>query len=294
MIGPINLAEITMKPLSSPALRPVLRSFAPSLLLSAALLAGCATGSPDGSSGSASSAPAGNSNQITATDPARLTRSGFLSDYGRLKTTPWGDGIQCWREPNLNAVLYNKVLVSRIVVSLKPAGTAAPKTIDPSDLKTLTDYFHNALVRDLKPVMQVVEQPGPGVLVIRIALTDLVPTVVTDSLAGTLIPYGFIAEAGSGVATGRPAGSTPYMGETGMEMQFRDGADGKILGECRDTEIGRKYASDLNSGAAGAAETWVNGYLNSFQAWAYARNAFDRWSALMVRRLTQLRADGGK
>ena len=62
-------------------------------------------------------------------------------------------------------------MVSRIVVSLKPASTTAPKTIDPSDLKTLTDYFHNALVRDLKPVMQVVEQPGPGVLVIRIALT---------------------------------------------------------------------------------------------------------------------------
>lgn len=290
MIMPINPPEITMKPRSSPTIRPVLRAFAPCFLLSAALLAGCATGSP----GAASSTPAASNSQITATDTARLTRSGFLSDYGRLKTTPWGEGIQCWREPNLNATLYNKVLVSRIVVSLKPAGTAAPQTVDPSDLKTLTDYFHSALVKDLKPVMQVVEQTGPGVLVIRIALTDLVPTVVTDSLAGTLIPYAFIAEAGSGVATGRPAGSTPYMGETGMEMQFRDGADGKILGECRDTEIGRKYASDLNSGAAGAAETWVNGYLNSFQAWAYARDAFNRWSMLVAQRLKLLRADGGK
>ena len=289
MIVPINLAEITMKPLSSPAFRPVLRSFVPSLLLSAALLAGCATGSPDGSSGSASSAPAGSSNQITATDPARLTRSGFLSDYGRLKTTPWGDGIQCWRESNLNATQYNKVLVSRIVVSLKPAGTTAPKTIDPSDLKTLTDYFHNALVRDLKPVMLVVEQPGPGVLVIRIALTDLVPTTVSDSVAGTLIPYAFIAEAGSGVATGRPAGSTPYMGETGMEMQFRDGGNGQVIAECRDTQIGRKYAADVNAGAVGTAQTWASGYMNSFQAWSYAKNAFDKWSMLLARRLAELR-----
>ena len=78
-------------------------------------------------------------------------------------------------------------------------------------------------------------------------------------------------EAGSGVATGRPAGSTPYLGETGMEMQFRDGASGTVVAECRDTEIGRKYAADVNAGAAGAAQTWVAGYLNSFQAWSYAQ-----------------------
>jgi hypothetical protein len=33
------------------------------------------------------------------------------------------------------------------------------------------------------------------------------------------------------------------MGETGMEMQFRDGANGQIIAECRDTQIGRKYAA---------------------------------------------------
>jgi hypothetical protein len=137
--------------------------------------------------------------------------------------------------------------------------------------------------------MQIVDKAGPGVVVIRIALTDLVPTKVTDSLAGTLVPYAFIAEAGSGVATGRPAGSTPYMGETGMEMQFRDGATGAIVGECRDTQIGRKYAADVNAGTVGAAQTWAGGYLNSFQAWSYAKNAFDKWSMLVARRFAELR-----
>jgi hypothetical protein len=72
--------------------------------------------------------------------------------------------------------------------------------------------------------MQVVDQPGPGVLVLRIELTNLVPTQVSRSVAGTAIPYGFVAEAASGPASGRPAGSTPYLGETGIEMQFLDGA----------------------------------------------------------------------
>ena len=247
-------------------------------LLAAALLAGCA--STDSVMGSGTS--------VTATDTARLTRSGFLSDYARLRPTPWGNGIQCWRDASLDARKYDKVLVSRIVVSIK-AEPGKEQTIDPSDLKTLTDYFHGSLVNALKPQMAVVDKPGAGVLVIRIALTDLVPTTVTDSLAGTLVPYAFIAEAGSGVATGRPAGSTPYMGETGMEMQFRDGATGAVIGECRDTEIGRKYATDVNAGAVGAAQTWANGYLNSFTAWSYAKDAFDKWSMLVAQRLSDLR-----
>jgi hypothetical protein len=74
-----------------------------------------------------------------------------------------------------------------------------------------------------------------------------------------------------------------------MEMQFRDGASGRILGECRDTEIGRKYAADMNAGVAGAAQTWASGYLNSFQEWSYAKDAFDKWSKLVAQRLARLR-----
>ena len=173
-----------------------------------------------------------------------------------------------------------------MTVTLKPGQEHG---IDPSDLKALTDYFHASLVKALSPQMKVVDKPGRGVLVLRIALTNLAPTGIAESVTGTVVPYAFIAEAGSGVATGRPAGSTPYMGETGMEMQFRDGETNKVLGECRDTEIGRKYAADLDSNAVGAAQTWASGYLNSFQSWAYARNAFDKWAALTAKRIAALR-----
>jgi len=246
-------------------------------LVAAALLAGC------GSTG-------GN---VTVSDTARLTRSGFLSDYERLKRVPVGDGAECWRATDVEFKNYDKVLISRIVVSIKPTKDGE-QTVDPSDLKALTDYFHGSLVKALSPQMKVVDQPGAATIVIRVALTDLVPTKVTRSIGGTLVPYGFVAEAGSGVASGRPAGSTPYLGETGMEMQFRDGATEAILGECRDTQIGRKYAADVDASATGAAQTWASGYLNSFQSWAYAQNAFDKWSALLAKRLAELRGSPAK
>ena len=249
-------------------------------LAGAIVVAGCAT------TESGLSTVLGSGAGVTATDTSRMTRSGFLSDYARLKPAPWGDGIECWRDAKLDAKKYDKVMISRMTVMLKPG---QERGIDPSDLKTLTDYFHNALTNALKPQMRVVDRPGRGVVVIRIALTNLVPTGIAESLTGTLVPYGFVAEAGSGVATGRPAGSTPYLGETGIEMQFLDGASGTILGECRDTEIGRKYAADVNASAAGAAQTWASGYLNSFESWAYAKDAFDKWAAMTAKRFAELR-----
>ncbi len=246
----------------------------------AVLAAGCA------STDSGVSSIMGSGTNVTASDPTRLSRSGFLSDYGRLRSVSWAQGIQCWRDPNLNAKKYDKVLIERMTVKLKPSGEAG---VDPTDLKMLTDYFYGSLVKALKPQMEVVDKPGADVLVIRIALTNLVPTSVGRSLTGTIVPYAFVAEAGSGIATGRPAGSTPYLGETGMEMQFRDGGSEKVIAECRDTEIGRKYAAALDAGAVGAAQTWASGYLNSFQEWSYAKNAFDKWSTLTAQRLAALR-----
>ncbi len=233
----------------------------------------------------------GTGENVTAIDSARLTQSGFLTNYAKLKPVAAMEGIECWRDTRFDPKKYKKIQITPIVVSL-----AAPKdskdgkvpTVDPADLKQLTDYFYQTLQDSLKPQIPVVAQAGAGVVVLRIALTDLVPTSVPGSVAGTLIPYAFIAEASSGKATGRPAGSTPYLGETGMEMQFRDGATGAVLAECRDTEIGRKYAAELNVGAAQAAQTWANGYMSSFQSWGYAKAAFNKWSMLVAKRVADL------
>jgi hypothetical protein len=233
----------------------------------------------------------GTGENVTAIDSARLTQSGFLTNYAKLKPVAAMQGIECWRDTRFDPKKYKKIQITPIVVSL-----AAPKdskdgkvpAVDPTDLKQLTDYFYQTLRDSLKPQISVVTQAGAGVVVLRIALTDLVPTSVPGSVAGTLIPYAFIAEASSGKVTGRPAGSTPYLGETGMEMQFRDGATGAVLAECRDTEIGRKYAAELNEGATQAAQTWANGYMSSFQSWGYAKAAFNKWSMLVAKRVADL------
>ncbi len=46
---------------------------------------------------------------------------------------------------------------------------------------------------------------------------------------------------------------------------------------------------NMNSGAVGAAQTWASGYMNAFQQWSYARNAFDRWAVQLAQRLAAVR-----
>ena len=247
-------------------------------------LAGCASQGPATSSAGSAAITGTVASEATA---ANVRRVGFLTDYNRLRPVPSGGGILCWRDTGVDWKQYTKVMFERIQVYWKPG---SPHSVDPTDLKMLIDYFHSDVAKAIQAEAQVVTAPGPGVLRVRFALTDLVPTNTVASLAGTAVPYGFVAEIGSGAASGRPVGSTPYLGQTGMEVQFRDGASGRIIAECADTEIGRKYAADMNAGVAGAAENWVNGYMDSFSQWSYAKNAFDKWAAEFARRFAQLRA----
>lgn len=234
---------------------------------------------------------------VVITEQDRMTQSGFLTNYKLLKEDKGLQGLQCWNVPDLSsdAKKYDKIMISPISISLLPKKLVDPnappngETVTSEDIKALTDYFQGALTKQLGRQMQVVDTVSPGVVVMRIALTDLVPTSVVGSVIGSATPFGYVAEVGSGVATGRPAGSTPYMGETSIELQFVDGTSKKILAECRDTEIGRKYAADMNQGASGAAQTWANGYLTSFQQWAYAKDAFDKWSIVLNTRIAKLR-----
>jgi len=264
------------------AKRYAIRVLGAGALVATLLVGGCAAPTSGGNA-----VGAGNTGTVASeTTLANVRRVGFLTNYDKLQAMPGGGGMLCWRSADSRWNQYDKVMFERIQVYLS---AGADKSVDPTDLKMLVDYFHKSLVTAITPVAPVVTAPGPGVLRVRFALTDLVPTNTAASLAGTAVPYGFVAEMGSGAADGKPAGSTPYLGQTGMEVQFRDGGTGQIVAECADREIGLKYAANMNAGATGAAATWVSGYMDSFSQWTYAKTAFDKWSAEFAQRFAALK-----
>ena len=81
------------------------------------------------------------------------------------------------------------------------------KGIDPTELKELADYFHEAIVKALGDAYPVVEEAGPDVVRLRIAVTDIIPTKPEASVVTLVVPFLWLGEAGAGVAEGEAAES---------------------------------------------------------------------------------------
>ncbi len=214
----------------------------------------------------------------------------FLSQPQRLRPVDNASGALVWVDPGVDLARYQRFLIEPVQVRL--AEDAAHKTVDPAELKALADYLREALVKALSPTYQVVKEPGPGVLRMRVAITDLVPTKTQYSVAALVVPYATVADIASGPATGAPAGSTAYLGRTGIAGMLIDAKTQQVVAEYADTRVGRKYVIDTSDGLKGAVTAGVGDYLRSYSTWAYARQAFDGWAADLRRWLDGVHARG--
>ncbi len=99
--------------------------------------------------------------------------SGFLSDYSRLQRNIPGQMIYSYlashapdRMANYSALLIDQ---PEIFVSQD----SQYKGMKPDDMKQLADAYRNAMVQELVETYTIVNQPGPNVLYLRFAVTNL-------------------------------------------------------------------------------------------------------------------------
>ncbi len=87
--------------------------------------------------------------------------------------------------PDLDLSPYQRVIIDPVDVVLDPE--AADRPVNPAELAALADYLRQALIVAVRDAYPVVEKPGPDVLRLRVALTDVVPTQPRSNKAGTLL-----------------------------------------------------------------------------------------------------------
>ena len=195
--------------------------------------------------------------------------AGFLSDYSKLKPKGGDSEAYSYVDPSADMGKYNKLMVDRIKIYLKE--DAPSKQIDPAELKELADYFHQAIVKAVEPAYPVVNEPGPDVLRMRIAITDLVPNAPEASGVTLVVPFVWLGEAGAGAAQGK-AGSTPFLGEAAVEAEALDSVSSKQLTAYIEERVGKKY--NWTHGV----DTAVKDYLKAYSTWAYTKQAMDHWA----------------
>ena len=208
---------------------------------------------------------------------------GFLSDYSELRPEGGDSKAFIYENPDVDRTRYKKLMVDRIKMFL--AENADYKGIDPTELKELADYFHQAILKALGEKYPVVEETGPEVLRLRIAVTDIIPTKPEASVVSLVVPFVWLGEAGAGVAKDE-AGSTPFVGETTVEMEALDSVTSEQIGAYIEHRVGKKYHWTKG------AERGVKDYLNAYSTWAYTKQAMDAWAQVVRQRMDDAQGKG--
>ncbi len=174
--------------------------------------------------------------------------SGFLQDYTALHQDPGDESLFWYEVPDVDWKKYPKLMIDPVVIYFHPE--AKNRQIDPEALKELTGYFRKAVIEEVQDAYPVVEKPGPDVLRIRAAITDIIP-------ANPLINAAMV------VAVGLPVD----MGGASMEAEFLESETGKPLGAVVDKKMGIPVNPE--------------DYMLGFTQWGHAKTACDAWAALL-------------
>jgi len=105
---------------------------------------------------------------------APAAKTGFLKDYSKLEPHPDIEGRHRYINPNINADDYSKFIVDPVAVNLSETGKE--RGVDQEKLDELAKFFHQKIVHNLEQGYRVVNSAGPGVVRVRVAITDVEKT----------------------------------------------------------------------------------------------------------------------
>ncbi|KKX57926.1 DUF3313 family protein [Pseudomonas putida] len=148
--------------------------------------------------------------------------SGFLKDYSVLKEekSPSGADVMRWIDPKVDVSRFTSVYVERSQLYPQPQAT---EKIPQSSLNGITQYYDQALKNAFARELPLATGPGPGVLVVRPAITAV--SAKTKGLRPyEIIPIALVA-AGVSAATGIRDQDTSLA----TEAAFLDGGDNKVV-----------------------------------------------------------------
>jgi hypothetical protein len=190
--------------------------------------------------------------------------SGFLGDYSALEPGRGDQAALLYIDPAADFAGYHSVAIDPVTI-WRGAGT---EKVPEAELQALANYLHASLRQNLSQSFKVAEQPGPGTLRIRTAITEARGVNVPLNVASTVLPLSRLMSEVKNLATGTQA----FVGRAAIEVEVLDGADNSRLVAAVDERTGTKTLR-------GAGGTWGD-----------VKEAFDAWAQLIAVRLAFFRA----
>jgi hypothetical protein len=202
-----------------------------------------------------------------------VSGSGFLSDYSQLKDRGGDTAMLSYVDSKADFRSYNKILIDPIRAYAKDKDSGMAK-MSKEDQQHLLNYFDATLREQLKKDYILVNEPGPGVLRLRIAITEAKGSKVVMDTMSSVMPPAIVLGAAKKIVTG----SNLAVGSIGAECEGVDSLAGKRLFAAVDARAGRKYT----------------GKFDKFSKWHAANDAMDFWAEQLQTRLASERAVTGR
>ncbi|UQS16555.1 DUF3313 domain-containing protein [Pseudomonas sp. HS6] len=179
--------------------------------------------------------------------------SGFLKDYSQLKEakSPSGAEVMRWVDPKIDINKFTSVYIEPTQLYPKPQPTVK---IPQQTLNGITAYYDQALKREVGKSLPLANGPGPGVIVVRAAITAV--SSKTEGLhAYEVIPIALVAAA---VTTA--SGSRDQETTLATEAVFLDGGNNKVVAQVVRKGTGKPLENDTQVMKATDVKAVIDGW----------------------------------
>lgn len=190
-------------------------------------------------------------------------RSGFLGNYDDLQEGKGDQAQLVYINPQTAWSSYDAIHIDSVTLWRDSRTDDVPA----EEAQQLTDSLYAKLHEQLGRDYRIADQPGPGVMRLRVAITEAKGSKVVADTVTSVVPQLRLLTTLGGMA----AGTAVLVGKAGVEAELTDSLSGERLMAAVDERWGTKA---------------VRGGIGK---WSDAEQAFDYWSERLRERLAALR-----
>lgn len=183
--------------------------------------------------------------------------SGFLGDYTKLKAGKDDQANFVYINPKVDWRRYNKVYIKPVALWTAVDKDSYLGSLSKENQQFLVSYLHTSIAKKLGKDFNLVDQAGPGVIVISAAVTDARKSKPVMNVVSSIVPASMVLSASKRAITG--TGSA--VGSASVEVEVTDGESGLLVGAGVDKRAGTKVLRSKFDGTWGDVE-------KSFDYWA--------------------------
>ena len=180
----------------------------------------------------------------------------------QFKPGPEGGAKLAYIRPGVDFSKYKKVMVDYVVFALAPDSDY--KGINADEMKELADAASKVFLQAIKEKFPIVSEPGPDVLRVRTAITDLKQSRPVISAVTSVVPVGI----GISIIKRGVMGSWTGSGMTKGEIMLVDSMTNQVL--------------------AAGYDDYSAKFLERYTKWGSVEDAFKHWGEIFTTRLQNL------